>query len=300
MSYRSIVMRHVNAFRIARVSRVCVQIAAMAALCAGLCPALAGDMGTAAYEAPHTRIRLLPMSVVPVVKEKLPYIAIEIRLENGWKTYWRSPGEGIAPSFSWDESHNVKTVEVLWPAPKRFSYGEDVSLGYDRTVLLPVVVTPADPAKPVNLNLVIAYGICKDICMPVEAELSVDMDQPVMSKSDFEAFTYALRQVPKRQGGDAQCPHRFISAKLVQREGGAALRVETAFDGNAQERDLIVEAPREAGVGLAPVLDEKGDSGAAAYYFSVAADGVDALKGKPLTFTTISDLGSCESTASVE
>lgn len=291
-------MHQVNAFRPVRVLRGCLLMAVMAVCCADFRPAMAAGM--AYYSAPHTSIRLVPMSVIPVVKEKLPYIGIEIRLENGWKTYWRTPGEGIAPSFSWDESHNVKAVQVLWPAPKRFAYGEEISLGYDRTILLPVVVTPADPAKPVSLNLVIAYGICKDICMPVEAELSVDMDQPVLSKSEFESFTNALRQVPRRQGGEFPCPHRFVSAKLVERDGTTALRVETAFDEDAQERDLILEAPRESGVGLAPVVAEKGDSGVAAYDFRVAAEGVDGLKGKPLTFITVSDRGSCESISSVE
>src|SRR5215831_13606185 len=47
---------------------------------------------------------------------------IEIRLAPGWKTYWRYPGDsGVPPRFDFAGSENLKSVEVLWPAPHRFS-----------------------------------------------------------------------------------------------------------------------------------------------------------------------------------
>jgi DsbC/DsbD-like thiol-disulfide interchange protein len=287
-----------NAFFLSGVSCCGRVLAVMALLCVDCRPALATDVGTLAYEAPHTRIRLFTGGDIKGADGARPAIGIEIALEPGWKTYWRTPGEGISPSFSWDESLNLKAVEVLWPAPMRFSDGEGSSIGYQERVVLPALITPEDPAKPVSLSLAVAYGVCKDICVPVEAQLNLDLDTPVR-KADREDILHALGQVPKRQGPDAACPHRFVSARLVRLDENTALRVETSFDGRAEARDLMVEAPGEARLD-APTLDNRAGPGQAAYLFPVEPEGVSALKERPLTFTTVSAQGSCESTASVE
>src|SRR6187397_1512976 len=41
---------------------------------------------------------------------------IEIKLQPGWKTYWRYPGDsGVPPSFSFAGSENLASAEVLFP-----------------------------------------------------------------------------------------------------------------------------------------------------------------------------------------
>ena len=292
-------MYDLNVSRLARVSWRSAPLAALlaAAFC---CPSVGGviDVQPPAYQAPHTRIRLLTGGVTEHGGTQGPVAGIEIVLEPGWKTYWRSPGEGIPPSFSWDESANLKSAEVLWPAPVRFAEAEGTSIGYKERVVLPILITPEDPAKPVSLNLAIAYGVCKDICMPVEAELSLDMDAPIR-KGDREDLAAALARVPRRQGEGAQCPHRFLAARLAGSGERPLLRVETAFEGKARGRDLMVEAPQEAALG-APTLEEKTAAGRTSYLFAVAPEAAPRLKDAPLTFTMVSDEGSCETTARVE
>ena len=49
------------------------------------------------------------------------YAGLEFKLADGWKTYWRSPGDsGVPPEFDWSASKNVKSVKVQWPTPRRF------------------------------------------------------------------------------------------------------------------------------------------------------------------------------------
>jgi DsbC/DsbD-like thiol-disulfide interchange protein len=251
-----------------------------------------------AYEAPHTRIRLFTAGPAEGAGDGRPMVGIEIDMEPGWKTYWRTPGEGIAPSFSWDESLNLKDVQVLWPAPVRFADGEGSSIGYKERVVLPVAITPEDPSRPVSLNLAVAYGVCKDICMPVEAELSLDLDRPVR-KPDRDELLRTLGQVPRKQQEGAACSHRFLSAKLVSPAEKPVLRVETAYEANVSQRDVMVEAPQEAGL-AAPTLEAASPAGRAAYLFPLAPEGVALIKDRPLTFTMVSDQGSCESTSAVE
>src|SRR3954463_3510127 len=100
--------------------------------------------------------------------------AIEIVLDPGFKTYWRSPGEsGLPPAFDWAWSENLSAAEVLWPAPHRFEDAGGVAYGYKDRVLLPVRVSPSDAGKPLRLALKLDYGVCKDICIPAQASLAL-------------------------------------------------------------------------------------------------------------------------------
>src|SRR3954468_23707031 len=68
---------------------------------------------------------------------------IEFRLDPGWKTYWRYPGDsGVPPVFDFSASENLKSVAVLWPAPHRFSDGSGHSIGYERSAIFPLQVVP--------------------------------------------------------------------------------------------------------------------------------------------------------------
>src|SRR6266540_1842659 len=61
---------------------------------------------------------------------------IEIQLQPGWKTYWRTPGDsGVPPRFDFSKSANVESVTPLYPAPKKFDDGAGgISYGYHKHV----------------------------------------------------------------------------------------------------------------------------------------------------------------------
>lgn len=99
---------------------------------------------------------------------------LSIIVAPGWKTYWRSPGEGgLPPDLDWSASRNLADLSVEWPAPMAFdSFGMTV-LGYEGHVVLPLVIVPRDPAMPVVLDLAATIGVCAEICVPVEAQASL-------------------------------------------------------------------------------------------------------------------------------
>ena len=48
-------------------------------------------------------------------------LGLVLEYGEGWKGYWRTPGEvGLAPEIDWTGSTNLKSAELLWPAPERF------------------------------------------------------------------------------------------------------------------------------------------------------------------------------------
>ncbi|PCD76111.1 protein-disulfide reductase DsbD domain-containing protein [Pseudothioclava arenosa] len=129
--------------------------------------------------------------------------AIRILLDEGWKTYWRSPGEaGIPPQFDFTASENVAGVEVLWPRPEVFEQNGMRTLGYHDEVVLPLAITPTDPERPVNLAIDLDFGICQEICVPVSVAVSAELDGPDEAAPAIEA---ALTAQPRLSDINAQC-----------------------------------------------------------------------------------------------
>lgn len=99
--------------------------------------------------------------------------ALHLTLAPGWKTYWRNPGEaGIPPAFDWTGSENLRAVTFHWPRPYVFTLNGMKTVGYHDELVLPIEVTPVDPARPVRLKGSVDLGVCSDICIP--AALSFD------------------------------------------------------------------------------------------------------------------------------
>lgn len=123
----------------------------------------------------NSRVRLLAGADAAAAGQRV-VAGVEIETKPDWKTYWRNPGDaGVPPAFDWSKSVNVAAAVVRYPAPQRLVDKGGVTIGYLGGVVFPVIVTPADPAKPVTLKLTIDYGVCKDICVPAQADLSLDI-----------------------------------------------------------------------------------------------------------------------------
>lgn len=105
--------------------------------------------------------------------------ALDLTMAPGWKTYWRSPGDaGIPPSFDWSGSQNVRSVRIHWPAPKVFELNGMQTIGYHEQLILPLEVTPVDPAQPVSLSVKVDLGVCDKICLPASLALRSDLAAP--------------------------------------------------------------------------------------------------------------------------
>ena len=101
---------------------------------------------------------------------------IEIKLQPGWHTYWRYPGDsGVPPRFDFSGSDNVRSAKVRYPAPLLFSDGSGQSIGYSDNVIFPVQVVPRDAGKPVILRLKLDYAVCEKLCIPAEGRAELPL-----------------------------------------------------------------------------------------------------------------------------
>lgn len=133
--------------------------------------------------------------------------ALELRLEPGWKTYWRSPGDsGLPPSFDWEGSDNLADVTFHWPAPEAIWSGDELTLGYHDLLVLPFTVRPIDPARPVTLDTAVDFGLCEKICVPAHIALQA----PAPEDAPSPLIEQALAQVPSRLSVSPACQMRDI------------------------------------------------------------------------------------------
>lgn len=142
--------------------------------------------------------------------------ALHLRLADGWKTYWRAPGEaGVPPMFDWHGSHNVGAVEIVWPTPVVFDQNGMRSIGYKDELVLPLIIQPERAGTPVRLSGSIEFGICKDVCIPAELQFSSNLDR---AKGRNPLIAAAMAQAPftAREAGvkRASCDLRPVDGGL--------------------------------------------------------------------------------------
>ena len=226
---------------------------------------------------------------------------VELQLPEGWKTYWRSPGEagGVPPSFDWSKSTNLDSAQVLYPAPKRFTDKAGDTVGYKGTVLFPVRLKPKDASKPIDVQLAFAYGVCKDICIPAEAELTLTV-APATQQEVAEELAAAMARLPAPPEARREADPVLKRAVAELSGDKPRLLLETEFPAGAEHIDAFVEAPDGLYVPLPRKIADDG-KGAVTFEIDLSKDAdIDALKGKQLTATIVSDKGQSEATFALQ
>lgn len=122
-------------------------------------------------------------------------LALELVLEPGWKTYWRSPGDsGLPPQLDWQGSENLSHVTLHWPAPQIIQSGESLEMGYYDRLVLPMTVYSTDPDIPVQISAQIDVGLCDNICVPVHLQLQA----PLAGAGTDPVIAQAMMDEPQR------------------------------------------------------------------------------------------------------
>jgi DsbC/DsbD-like thiol-disulfide interchange protein len=166
---------------------------------------------------------------------------VEIKMQPGWKTYWRYPGDsGVPPAFDFEASDNVKTVTVLWPAPVRFADGSGNSIGYKEPVIFPLRVVPRDASKPVTLRLKIDYAVCETLCVPAKGKAELALSRAAGSQE--AALDAAEARVPKPHPMGEGTSLKLLKAWRDTASAKPRVLVEVAAPAGA-EIDLFAEGP---------------------------------------------------------
>ncbi|MGC2712532.1 MAG: protein-disulfide reductase DsbD domain-containing protein [Pseudolabrys sp.] len=208
---------------------------------------------------------------------------IEIKMQPGWKTYWRYPGDsGVPPHFDFSGSENLKTATVLYPAPHLFTDETGQSLGYKDRIIFPLVISPQQPGKPVRLRLKADYAVCEKLCVPAEGRAELTLT-PGDSSQD-SALAAAEARVPK------QVTAAQLGLTVRRTNNGTKPLVAVDLGAPAGNPiDLFVEGPTPQWALPIPKRSQTAPAGRAQFSFELDGlpPGVDPKGQVDLTFTVV-------------
>ena len=241
----------------------------------------------------HSAVRLLAGSRSGAVL--LGGIAFQI--QQGWKTYWRTPGDsGVPPRFDFSKSDNVEAVTIMWPAPLKFDDGAGGhSIGYHDQIVLPLRIVPKTADKPVTLRAEINYAVCEKICIPVEA--SVELGFNSVASTEDANLRAALDTVPKPANIGDPNP---LTIRDVRRDGARNVMVDVVAPDNSNI-NLYVEGPTPDWSLPIPAPVERSPPGVKRFSFELDGLPPDAKPdGAALKFTLVGPEKSYEFNTNLE
>ncbi|MBU4433966.1 MAG: thiol:disulfide interchange protein, partial [Alphaproteobacteria bacterium] len=113
-------------------------LALQALVLAGL---LAGPVLAAPVKTGHLEAQLVAQDAAAVPGATI-YVALRQKIQPGWHTYWRNPGDaGDATKIVWTLPTGWTAGDIVWPTPEKSRVGPLLDYAYTGQVLLPVPIT---------------------------------------------------------------------------------------------------------------------------------------------------------------
>ncbi len=136
---------------------------------------------------------------------------LQIEPNPGWITYWREPGEsGIPPQLTLSPDSKATIAKIGYPVPRTITLGNIHEVGYDAPIGLPLDIVANGQAK---LDITAFIGVCKDICIPFQATMSVDVPPAGTSDaSDAAIVAAATAALPQPPSDDFNVRSHSLSA----------------------------------------------------------------------------------------
>ncbi|HEB35783.1 MAG TPA: hypothetical protein ENI18_08090 [Candidatus Aminicenantes bacterium] len=132
----------------------------------------------------HVKARLIS-EVKSIQPGESFYVALWLKMDKLWHTYWKNPGDsGLPTKIEWNLPDGFVPGVVQWPYPKRFEKSGLVSFGYEGEVFL---ITQIEAPKAIKsgtnakLSASVDWLVCKERCTSGHVDLVIKM--PVKDKN---------------------------------------------------------------------------------------------------------------------
>ncbi|HEY0834229.1 MAG TPA: protein-disulfide reductase DsbD domain-containing protein [Azospirillum sp.] len=174
------------------------------------------------------------------VRDTVP-AGLHLRLANGWKTYWRSPGDaGAPPAVDWSASGNVAGVDVRWPAPRRFTLFGIETFGYEGEVVFPLDIRVERPGAPVALRGRADILVCSTICIPTSLDVSLDL--PAGAAAADPETTNLIARFEAQVPDDGSRSGLSVGSASIEPGAPGILTVRIASTWPLADPDVFVES----------------------------------------------------------
>ncbi|WP_043113929.1 protein-disulfide reductase DsbD family protein [Solimonas soli] len=165
------------------------------------------------------------------------WVALRIKPVAGWHVYWRNPGDsGIPTKLEWQLPKGITAGDIVWPYPSTERLGDLVNYGYGEEVLhlVPLEVAAGTHGEQ-TLAATAKWLVCKDICIPGSAALTLRLPVAADAKSAPDdgrwqaAFARARAAVPRAVAWPAQFSVADDTVSLQLRDAALAGAARIAF-----------------------------------------------------------------------
>ncbi len=201
---------------------------------------------SATVQQPHVTARLVSAADTVRPGEAIE-VGVVLEMERHWHTYWRNPGDsGMATDVRWELAGGFEASEIDWPAPRVFEEpGGLTTFGYGDRVVLPVRIAVPEGVSDgsVTLRAKVTWLVCREVCLPGDAELSLELPVGEGSSGPDEASAALLAEawaaVP------AALPEDAVNASWVTEGERAELRLSAEAIGPIEPGTTLWYLPYE-------------------------------------------------------
>ncbi len=229
----------------------------------------------------HTAVRLISAASA-VGEADTVALGLQFQLNDGWKIYWRSPGDaGFPPRIDWAGSANLADARISWPAPVRFSVLDLETVGYKHEVVLPITARLERPGDALQFHAAVDYLACSDICVPYSADLTMAVPAGPANAGEFaNLISRYENQVPESRAARGL---DIDGLTVLAGQPEAMVRLTATSTQPFSKPDAFLEGPPELAFGAPTVT--LGNDGLAAT-LDMAVFGTESLD-RPLAGTEI-------------
>ncbi|MDA0342135.1 MAG: protein-disulfide reductase DsbD family protein, partial [Proteobacteria bacterium] len=212
-------------------------------------------------------------------------LGLQFKLAEGWKIYWRSPGDaGFPPDLEIKTAENLQDLAWQWPVPQRFSLFGLESYGYHDEVVFPITANLSEPGKPLIIDAVVHALVCSEICVPLDAALSFTLPAGPAGPT---AFTQLVSRYKSRvPGGPSGTGLSVAKIDTVGSPEPHAITITVASDQPLGAPDVFVEAETGYAFGK-PVLEFASDRRSATLTLPASRPKTGSLHALPVTLTVV-------------
>jgi thiol:disulfide interchange protein DsbD len=141
-------------------------------------PALTGTAKADPVQTGHIEVELVSQEAGAAPGSTV-YVALRQKIQPGWHTYWRNPGDaGDATRIVWTLPAGWTAGDIVWPTPEKSRVGPLLDFAYTGEVLLPVPISVPASARVgsvVTLKAAAAFLVCEQVCVPEDAVVTLTL-----------------------------------------------------------------------------------------------------------------------------
>ena len=133
-------------------------------------------------------------------------LALRLKHDEGWHTYWKNPGDaGLPTTIEWMLPEGFEAGSIQWPYPEIIDVSGIINYGYSDEIFLLVDITPPENLRSdedVTLTARVEWLMCEVICIPGSADLNLNLPvslDPTSGESPWSAAFDETRELLPKQ-----------------------------------------------------------------------------------------------------